>query len=239
MSKGTIRRPGARSHHRRQAFTLIELLVVISIISLLIALMLPALQKSRETARQITCGNQVRGFLTAMHAYAAEFKVFPAQHNGSRSKPYLFAEKLFVRNLGQLYSTNMITTPQYYFCPSAVNPDVMYDTPSHPWYTNASDTRSGYYYFLRPPDVDFGSPTYVARRPEEFLRSTTSVLSDNIYNGRWLSHKDPALFNVGRVDGSVKSIRDEKNTWKNSLNASGESANNGQVRNVFNFFDTY
>jgi prepilin-type N-terminal cleavage/methylation domain-containing protein/prepilin-type processing-associated H-X9-DG protein len=60
--------------HDATAFTLIELLVVISIISLLISILLPALARARSSANNITCLSHLRQIGTALFTYASENK---------------------------------------------------------------------------------------------------------------------------------------------------------------------
>lgn len=61
-----------------RGFTLVELLVVIAIIGVLVALLLPAVQASREAARRSSCSNNVRQLIIALHDYEHAHEHFPA-----------------------------------------------------------------------------------------------------------------------------------------------------------------
>ena len=96
----------------RRAFTLVELLVVIAIIAVLASLLMPALERARQSAWSVQCMNNVRQFMMAMAMYCQDEATVPP-HN-------CYAEQGEVMpQLGVLKAGRYLTDYQVLVCPTS------------------------------------------------------------------------------------------------------------------------
>ena len=86
-SRFVFRNQSRVTNHESRSFTLIELLVVVAIIAILAALLLPALQGSKEQARTAQCISNHRQLGLAMQMYANDYQGFIVEQNGSDLPP--------------------------------------------------------------------------------------------------------------------------------------------------------
>lgn len=103
---------------RRCAFTLVELLVVIAIIGVLVALLLPAVQAARESARRSQCANHLKQLGLAVHHFEDSHKTLPSSRLGPQHATW-FVQIMPFMEQNMLYSRWDVTKSYYLQQPAA------------------------------------------------------------------------------------------------------------------------
>lgn len=89
-----------RRQRRRSvgAFTLVELMIVVAVLGLLVAMLLPAIQSARESARRSQCANNLRQLALACHSFEATHGTFPPSRIAQHHPTWLY---LILAHLGE------------------------------------------------------------------------------------------------------------------------------------------
>jgi prepilin-type N-terminal cleavage/methylation domain-containing protein/prepilin-type processing-associated H-X9-DG protein len=198
---------GSPIHRQNRAFTLVELLVVIAIIGVLVAMILPAVQAARESARRTQCKNNLRQVGLAMTSYLDQ--------KGERGKFPVVSNTPRTLNLLKLPALNEVLAP---FCEKSVDlwrcPSDHYEPSESDLATNpelvAVETyfdKEGLSYGFNPRLYDLS--TLTGRTRQEVLDGpfgSTNILVVHDFRPFHGSPGDDGAMNFAYLDGHVDAV---------------------------------
>ncbi len=185
----------------QQKFTLVEMLVVIAIISILSALLLPALNKAKQAAHSVSCLNNTKNIMSGLMFYADSYRYFPARMNATTGirwyqRVYESISGDSAANLVFYKNSGYFNCPAYQY--EAAGANIHQGTIAY----GKSDVLGGWFATIRPEQI---------KRP-----SKVAAIGDSDDDGFWgaiISHSTYLLGNrheerssVSFVDGHAKSI---------------------------------
>lgn len=203
----TLCYPSTCGDSGRNGFSLIELLVVIAILSLLIAILLPALSQARHQARRAACAGNLRQVGVAIHMYAEDFDdtipYGPAGRPVTGSNFYtvtgnvtslLSLEDGAPVGLGLLLEDYLAHQPTVIFCPGADQPSEAKEQLAR---VGQGQAQSDYYYRHASVALLTGTPEISHTRLSDLGKNSKGrPIAALVADVQFLAHPSLAVFQV-------------------------------------------
>ncbi len=223
------------------------MLLVVSVISLLIAILLPSIGKSKEIARRAICANNLHQASTALSQYISDFRRRYPGGNATLTPGNGIDSSYSVPNsqpmgLAFLITEKYITTPQIFYCPSWTHPwnqfDVVDVAGNDPWFgpnmmggwpaasKPGPTSHRGFSYHYRS---SFG-PAFNRPPNQSLATAGTAITADHfvqreVLYGNTYGHRDG--YNALALDGRVTWLVDNQSQYMLSMQPPGMGLTNG------------
>ena len=217
-----------------RAFTLIELLVVIAIIALLMAIIMPALQKAKESTREIKCRSNLRNVGLGITLFLQDHDFKPVDNDGTNGFFwYDSAGNLRRLNAGGTYwgvaYARYIKEPEVFGCPSYRSvAELIYDEdPKLIWNAAYSLSR----WFFHDPESDESRTTlHTIHHPAQFIVCHDHVEPKVEQGSRDMFHNDgPGSLNLTHYRRGGSRQRFYRGIFRHNIRSSDDFETGGRA----------
>ena len=209
-------------------FTLIELLVVIAVISMLMGILLPVLNKVREMGKRTVCGNNLKHIYLAMHMYAEDHndKLPPrVEKSGNKIWGNWLGSSWNPYGLGHLISGGYMSEPKTFYCPS--NQMVRFE---EQYWFDIKGAESWMTYRYRNNNWQGHPPHwYEIYTPQKISdNGKWAIVADDPYRD-WQKNAHKTGYEVLYLDGHVEWVSDREEQIKGDLYRAWKYFDTGKI----------